>query len=51
MYTVTRSPGAGYPGAILLTFSTTCAMSAFWWPTDAPLVLAGGAAAFGFVYR
>lgn len=47
--------GRFYFGAILVVFATACAMSAFRWPTDAPLVIAGGVAAaaatFGFAYR
>lgn len=47
--------GRFYFGAILVIFTTACAMSAFRWPTDAPLVAAGtvaaAAATFGFLYR
>lgn len=47
--------GRFYFGAILVVFATACAMSAFRWPTDAPLVIAGAVAAaaatFGFAYR
>ncbi|MGO4276766.1 hypothetical protein AB4Z22_44235, partial [Paenibacillus sp. TAF58] len=52
-----RHPVAGrwYFGGIVVVFATACAMAAFRWPTDAPLVIAGGvavvAATFGFVYR
>lgn len=52
-----RHPVAGrwYYGAILVVFATACTMAAFRWPTDAPLVIAGGVAAaaatFGFIYR
>lgn len=47
--------GRFYFGAILVIFTTACAMSAFRWPTDAPLIAAGsvaaGSATYGFAYR
>ena len=47
--------GRVYFGAILIVFSSACAMSAFRWPTDLPLVAAGAVAAvaatYGFIYR
>ena len=47
--------GRVYFGAILIVFASACAMSAFRWPADLPLVAAGAVAAaaatFGFIYR
>ncbi|GAA4136937.1 MULTISPECIES: hypothetical protein [Leifsonia] len=47
--------GRFYFGAILIVFASACAMSAFRWPADLPLVAAGAvaavAASFGFIYR
>lgn len=47
--------GRFYFGAILIVFASACAMSAFRWPNDLPLVVAGAvaavAASYGFIYR
>ena len=47
--------GRFYFGAILIVFASACAMSAFRWPADLPLVAPGAVAAvaatYGFIYR
>ena len=47
--------GRWYLIGILVVFATACALAAFRWPADLPLVLVGGigaaSAAYGFVFR
>ncbi|WP_392341563.1 DUF2306 domain-containing protein (plasmid) [Leifsonia sp. P73] len=52
-----RHPRVGrwYLGALLMVFATACVLAGFRWPTDLPLVLAGGISVvgglYGFIFR